>query len=469
MDIALGVSMAPTAIRMVLVEGENADGVTIEEDSFDVCAADDPATVRPSDQVVSAILGTREGAVEGGYRLASTGVTWTDPVDAAALHDVLAGRKIENVMLVSAFLAAAALTQNVGQAMGYARTAMLVVEPDTATLAIVDSADGSITDVVRRPLPDADVTAELAAMLAGLDALDTRPAGLFAVGCGVDIAPIKPALEATTWLPVSLPEEPETALARGAALAAANAPLFSSSTDALAYAQDPGTGQVDLYALGYLGVPGVWAGGEPGEDDLAYSAVPDDADAATTEAGPAADGSDARQLRSRPGLLVGSALAVVAVTAALALEIALGWGIRPTVALQPDPGQHLVVPAQAAPPAPARVPVPQSRTVVPTPAIHPARAVPPVSVPVAALPVPAAPPVPVPLPAAPVRIPLPVTAPAAPVPLPIPLPIPMGLPGARVQAPVHLPTPPVHLPTPPMHLPTPPMHLPTPPVRAPAP
>ncbi|MDT5344235.1 MAG: hypothetical protein QOE52_3419, partial [Mycobacterium sp.] len=29
-DIVLGVSMAPTTVRMMLVEGENADGVTIE-------------------------------------------------------------------------------------------------------------------------------------------------------------------------------------------------------------------------------------------------------------------------------------------------------------------------------------------------------------------------------------------------------------------------------------------------------
>ncbi|MDT5321976.1 MAG: hypothetical protein QOD88_4498, partial [Mycobacterium sp.] len=34
MDIVLGVSMAPTTVRMVLVEGENADGVTVEEDNF---------------------------------------------------------------------------------------------------------------------------------------------------------------------------------------------------------------------------------------------------------------------------------------------------------------------------------------------------------------------------------------------------------------------------------------------------
>lgn len=71
------------------------------------------------DQVISAILGAREGAAETGYQLRSTGVIWTDPGEAAALRDALAARKVENVMLVSAFLAAAALAQVVGGSVGY--------------------------------------------------------------------------------------------------------------------------------------------------------------------------------------------------------------------------------------------------------------------------------------------------------------------------------------------------------------
>src|SRR6201993_5479088 len=144
--------MAPTAVRMVLVEGENADGVTVDEEGFAVNTADAP-TVSAADQVVSAILGTQEGASEGGYQLRSTGVTWTDPVEAAALRDALAARKVENVMLVSSFLAAAALAQVVGNSVGYAQTGLLFVEPDTATLALVNTAAGSITDVHRQPLP----------------------------------------------------------------------------------------------------------------------------------------------------------------------------------------------------------------------------------------------------------------------------------------------------------------------------
>ena len=252
MDIVLGVSMAPASIQMVLVEGENADGATVEEDEFDVTAADDSATVSAADQVIAAILGTREGAADAGLELSSIGVTWTDQLEAAALRDALAAHKLENVMLVSAFLAAAALAQTVGGAMGYERTAVLFVEPDTATLAVVETSDGSITDVYKEPIyaeTYGEATAQLTGMVAGLDALESLPGGLFLIGSGVDIAPIKPALESATSLDVSAPEEPETALARGAALASANAPLFASSTAALAYAQDPGTGAVDRYAL----------------------------------------------------------------------------------------------------------------------------------------------------------------------------------------------------------------------------
>src|ERR1700756_4733058 len=179
--------MAPTAVRMGLVEGENGDGATVDEDNFDLAADEDTAPVTAANQVISAILGTREGAAEGGYQLRSTGVTWTDPIEAAALRDALAAHKVENVMLVSSFLAAAALAQVVGSSVGYAQTGLLFVEPDTATLAVVNSSDGSITDVHRQELtPGADSVAELTTLLSSADSLDSRPDGLFLVGSGVD-------------------------------------------------------------------------------------------------------------------------------------------------------------------------------------------------------------------------------------------------------------------------------------------
>ncbi len=435
MDIVLGVSMAPASVQMVLLQGENADGATVDENEFAVPARDDAPTVSASDRVVAAILGTREDAISAGLELSSVGVACTDQLEAAALRDALAAHKIENVMLVSAFLAATALTQFVGGAMGYERTAVLFVEPGTATLAVVETSDGSIADVHEEQLNTASgqvVTAELMEMVAGLDELPTRPGGLFVIGYGVDVAAIKPHLEEATSLTVNAAEEPETALARGAALASAKAPLFASSTAALAYAQDPGTGAVEMSILPeYLSL----AGAEVGENDLAYSAAADDEASAPTVVISSGSNTAAENLPPRrPGLLVGTAVAVAGITTALALEIALSLGIRTTVGLLPAPLHDFIAPVEQAL-VPAPWPVAANKAVAPKPLGSPA-GVPPAgaSVPVAPVPVapvPAAPAVP-----APVAIP-----PVAPAPLP----------------PVHLPDPPVSPPvvqTPP-HAPPP--------------
>jgi hypothetical protein len=421
---------------MVLVEGENGDGATVDEDNFDVSAQNDAATVSAADQVVSAILGTREGAAEGGYQLASTGVTFTDPIEAAALRDALAAHKIENVMLVSAFLAAAALAQAVGNQTNYAQTALLYIEPDTATLAVVDSADGSIANVHREALPDDDdaAVAQLATMVSAAEALETRPDAVFVVGSGIDVPLIKPALEAATTLPLTAAEEPHTALARGAALASAHAPLFVSSTAARAYAQDPGTGAIAPFAVapGYFEFP---AGAEAGDGALAYSAVGDDsADAYTGHHTAATTFVDASERRSFG--LVGSVLAGIFIVGVAALVVSLAIAIRPTAGVRPVPGHDVVAPAQPAPAAPAPAPAAPA----PAPAAVPEAPAPapqaPAPAPVEAPPAPAPPPVaaPAPAPAPVLEAPAPAPIPAAPAPAPppmapIPVPIPLPIPG----------------------------------------
>lgn len=450
MDTVLGVSMAPKTVRMVLVEGENADGVTVDEEKFDLPDGQEAANGSGTDQVISAILGTQEGAAANGYQLMSTGVVWTDPVEAAALRDALARHKMENVMLVSAFLAAAALAQEVGSATGYDQTALLFVEPDAATLAMVDSADGSIVDVRRQTLQGTDRAAELAALVsATTQAMPTPPAGLFVVGNGVDIAPIKPALEAATSLIVSVPEEPETALARGAALASANAPLFSSSTAAMAWAQDPGTGAFDAHGAAARYADAPVAGGEEG---LAYSAIADDDANAETAMAPQDDvdfGTGAYpdfvdeepKPRRRPLWVAASAAAAFLVIGAVALVIALAIGVRPHVGTRPQPGSNIVAPASPAPapnapppgaPAPASAPAPAPQAPAsPAPAAPaPAAPAPAAPAPAPAAPAPEAPPPVQEAPAPEAPAPAPAAPPAVPqVPVPIPVPIPVGPPG----------------------------------------
>lgn len=428
MDTVLGVSMAPTAVRMVLVEGQGGDGATIDEDDFQIAADDEAAPISAADQVVSAILGTKEGAAEGGYQLISTGVTFSDPVEAAALRDALAAHKIENVMLVSSFLAAAALTQAVGNHTNYAQTALLFIESDAATLAVVDSADGSIADVHRQALPvdDNAAVAQLATMVSQAEGLAPRPDAVFVVGAGIDIPMIKPTLEEATTLRLTTPEEPATALARGAALASASAPLFASSTAALAYAQDPGTGAVDPLAI----APGYFeAGGDAGLDNLAYSAVADD-DAYTGETSLLDGGYRDRRFR-----LLGTALGGVFIVGVAALAVALAIAIRPTVGVRPAPGHKLVAPAHPAP-APAAI-VPAPKAPAPAPAPVPEAPAPAPQAPAPQAPV-LAPQAPAPAPIAPAPPP-----PAAPPPLPplppvqIPLPLPpfLGGPGPAPKGP----------------------------------
>lgn len=356
MDIVLGVSMAPSTIRMVLTEGESADGVAVDQAQFAVNVGSHRAT--GPEQVIAAILDTREGVIQAGHRLTSIGITWTGSGEAVELANALAARKIEKVTLVSAFLAAAALAQTVGDAIGYDYIAMLFVERDSATLAVIDSADGSVHDVNRRPLRSISPVTELIEFVAGLNDPEAYPEGLFIVGSDVDITAIKPALEAASVLPVSAPEEPDTALARGAALASANAPLFASSTAAVAYALDRGTGAIERY----VGSRDRRLDGRSVPDDQAHTQI-------------AAKHVVASHPRRRPLLLVSCALAVVLVGAALALEIALAIGIRPAVALRPSPGQNLVVPSQqaATPLAVQRLPAQQPQAVhLPAPIAAPA-------------------------------------------------------------------------------------------------
>jgi hypothetical protein len=221
---------------------------------------------------------------------------------------------------------------------------------------------------------------------------------------------IKPALEAATTLPLTAADESDAALARGAARASANAPLFASSTSALAYAQDPGTGAIDPFAV----APGYFESlADAGANDLAYSAVPDDFSGAFTVERAAATplmGTGYRDPKSFR--LVGSALAAIFVVGVAALVASLAIAIRPTAAVRPSPEQHVVAPTQAAPAPAANAPAPAAPAPAPAP--------------VAQVPAPA----PAPIPEAPAAVPVPeAPAPAPPPPMaPAPVPIPLPLP-----------------------------------------
>jgi uncharacterized membrane protein YgcG len=399
---------------MVLVEGEKADGSIVDHDAFDLTANDGSATsLSASDQVVEAVLGTKESAAAGGHHLKSIGVTWSDHAEASALRDTLAARGIEDVMLVSDGHAAAALAQAVGRAVGYATTALLFVDRDTATLSVVQTADASVVKVLSRSLHSDDAMAVLTEMAAAVDAQDTAPQGMFVVGSGVDVSSVKAHLEHLVSLPVSAPDEPEIALARGAALASAHAPAFEATTVGLAYSQDP-----DGTTAGT-----VYAGLAASETQLAPVGG---ADALVDDYGPQTDMEPIAEEGRKPFLLVGSALTSIFVVGVVALVISLAVSIRPTVDQRPSPGPNAIVPSTVAP-APAPVQEAQQPVAPPPPA---ETIKPPVPVAVQEAPAPPrqvfveqapAPQAPAPAPAAlppPPEAPLPAPIPVAPAPVP---------------------------------------------------
>lgn len=449
MDIVLGVSMTPTTVRMVLVEGEKADGVTVDHDVFDIRPADGSATSNAAEQVASAVLGTQEGAAASGHHLKSIGVTWTHHSDAAALRDILAARGIEDVMLVSATHAAASLAQAVGRAIGYDTTALLFIEKDTATMSVVQTEDGSVVKVLSRDLHDSDAMAVFTDMAKAVESAESPPQGLFIVGSGVDAGAVKAHLENLVALPVSAPDEPELALARGAALASAHAPEMEASTAGLAYSQDhDGTTAASAYpelagaVTQMAGIATQMAPVDAGaakaySDALAYS---DEVEVAEPEA-------FYEDESRKPFLLVGSALTSIFVVGVVALVISLAVSIRPTVDQRPSPGETPVIPSQAAP-----APVEQFAPAVPAPA--PAPAAPPPEIIKAPVPV---------VQQAPRTVFVEKPAPAAALPPAPAAPPPAPVPAAPVAPPVLAPpiyNPPVYNPQPPIYYPQRPVWVP---------
>ena len=353
MDIVLGVSMTPTTVHMVVVDGEKADGATVEHDTFDIGSAEGTPTSSATDHVLAAIMGTREGAVAGGHRLVSTGVTWSDHANAAELRQALADRRIDGVTFVSQLQAAGALAQAAGSLFGYDKPALLLVEADSATVAVVDMTDAAIIKVDSQPLTDADTAPVLTDMLSALKGHPSSPDGMFVIGSGRDLSAVIEQANEVLSIPVSSPADGELALARGAALAAADlggldpptaADLsgLEQPTAALAYSQD-----TDALSATAAGV-----------DDVAYAQV-----------------SAYGQRAGKPFVLVGSAMAAIFTVGVISLVITLAVSIRPTADSLPGPAfgaaPPSVAPQQAPVPPSAMPPAPPPAAAVPTSVVAP--------------------------------------------------------------------------------------------------
>jgi hypothetical protein len=195
-DLVLGLSMTSADVRWVLVEGTTAEGATICRDAVDFDTLDD---------VIAAV---------GENRLHAIGVTWANEAETAAstLLDALAERGLDNVITVSEEEAADALTMGIAEHGGYSDVAVCIVGPDDALVAVV-GADGVTAERVDPTVDD---------VLAVLDRSDGQPEAIFVLGSADDIYGIASSIDGA-GTPVITAAEADLALARGAALASAQA------------------------------------------------------------------------------------------------------------------------------------------------------------------------------------------------------------------------------------------------------
>ncbi len=210
MDVVLGLSMTPTAVGLVLVEGHEVDGATM-----------DPK------QAAAAVRRTQTLANARGQRLHSIGVTWSDGADteASLLLESLSESGFDNVVPVRLPEATDVLARGMADVIGYDTTAVCVIEPETVIVLVVHTPEDAVQTAVNHALDSDDSL--IGWLSAVLERTDWAPEALVLVGSAGDLDALAPRLEEALEMPVFAPAEAQLALARGAALASARSGDFT--------------------------------------------------------------------------------------------------------------------------------------------------------------------------------------------------------------------------------------------------
>jgi hypothetical protein len=230
-DAVLGLSVTPSAVGLVLVEGQDADGATMDRDAFEVRCRGRATALQTSEQAAAAVLRSEAIAATHGHRLHSIGVTWSDDANAEAslLLKSLSDSGFDNVVPVRLPDATEALARGIAEVIGYGTTAVCVLEPDTVIALIVHLRNGAVqTSVNHRILTEEDLIRWLSTVFTRAD---WQPEALVVVGSGGDDE-LMPILEEALSVPVFAPAEAGLALARGAALASTQNVDFAFTDDA---------------------------------------------------------------------------------------------------------------------------------------------------------------------------------------------------------------------------------------------
>lgn len=233
MDAVIGVSVTPSTVGMVLVEGDSAadfEAVNLDLELFDVAGLDLSRARAARGEIVATVARAEIVAAESGRRLRSIGVMWSDGADvqAAELVTDLNEAGFDNVIDVRFRQATDALANSIADVVGFQTTAVCVIEPEGVLALTVDRHDG-VVDTAR-----SRTVTSVRHLIGWLDRVLTAshrdPEALVMVGSAVDLDAdfdgLMPEVQAALGIPVFTPADGDLALARGAALVSARRGRF---------------------------------------------------------------------------------------------------------------------------------------------------------------------------------------------------------------------------------------------------
>lgn len=220
MDAVLGLSVSPSAVGLVLVQGQEADGSAMDGTGFEVDGCGSSNALQTSEQAAAAVVRTEAIAAGNGHRVQTIGVTWSDEADteAALLLKSLSDSGFDNIVPVRLSEATDALARGIAEVTGYQTTAVCVIEPEHLIALVVQNDEGAVQTAVNHSVvTEEDLVGWLSAVFTKAD---WQPEALVLVGSAEDLDGLLPVLEEALSVPVFSPAEAQLALARGAALAA---------------------------------------------------------------------------------------------------------------------------------------------------------------------------------------------------------------------------------------------------------
>ncbi|HEX7323460.1 MAG TPA: hypothetical protein VF299_11140 [Mycobacterium sp.] len=225
MDTVLGLSLTPTAVGWVLVDGSDADGPTLVREEVTGAVRDGGTGATSLADATTAALQLQTMVEARGQRLRGIGVTWSADaaVEAALLLESLTEAGFDNVVPVRFPNAAESLVHGLPQGKAKIaeseRTAVCVIHPGLATVVMVDGETSGDPTTAQHEFTDDD---DLVGWLTRLFAPGNwRPGALVLAltgsRAGLDALAVR--LEAALGLPVFVRAGARLGLARGAARA----------------------------------------------------------------------------------------------------------------------------------------------------------------------------------------------------------------------------------------------------------